>query len=272
MHHSLFLLLVCVFLSLPAFAGKKPSAEQILIKEEVNRLLSGVKGVRVITVGDWVVIQGKLKDCSQAELVERVQSAYRGNVLNLVGGTREPAAVFSQPESLYPYSPPPPLPAEGNEILDEMSEATNAEYEASQKRIREIHLDAVERLTKLGKKLEKENRKADAEAVAARAREIVAVDAVHAQKRYETEDIGKKFVVEVTGDTYGVVWGPGPYTGDSHLGTAAVHAGLILPGEQATLEVEVIEGTSNYPGSLQNGVQTTAWKPHWVTSVILRKK
>lgn len=58
--------------------------------------------------------------------------------------------------------------------------------------------------------------------------------------------------------TVGSVWGSGPYTADSAICTAAVHAGAIGPGGG---EVRMVTqpGQSAYAGSSRNGVTTSSW-------------
>jgi len=51
---------------------------------------------------------------------------------------------------------------------------------------------------------------------------------------------GRTYLYEVLGRTDGAVWGGNPYTLDSHLGTAAVHAGLAKPGLRAVVRVTVL--------------------------------
>ena len=50
----------------------------------------------------------------------------------------------------------------------------------------------------------------------------------------------------VTGAIDGSVWGTGTYTDDSALAAAAVHAGVVAPGESANLTVEVLPGQASY--------------------------
>jgi hypothetical protein len=66
--------------------------------------------------------------------------------------------------------------------------------------------------------------------------------------------VGEVYFVETIGDPEGTVWGSGIYTDDSSIPAAAVHAGLLAPGEHGTLRVTVREGLSSYKGSTQNGV------------------
>src|SRR5689334_559273 len=49
--------------------------------------------------------------------------------------------------------------------------------------------------------------------------------------------INKVFYFEVTGATTGIVWGSGPYTDDSSLATASVHAGALKAGEVGVVKV-----------------------------------
>jgi hypothetical protein len=61
-------------------------------------------------------------------------------------------------------------------------------------------------------------------------------------------------VFTVTGTTEGSVWGTGIYTDDSRLAAAAVHAGVVSPGETANLTVEVLPGQASYQGAASHGV------------------
>jgi hypothetical protein len=66
--------------------------------------------------------------------------------------------------------------------------------------------------------------------------------------------------VEVTGVAQGSVWGNNPYTADSYLGAAAVHAGAIKVGETAVVKIKVKADAGGYTGSTQNGVTTNNCK------------
>jgi hypothetical protein len=70
--------------------------------------------------------------------------------------------------------------------------------------------------------------------------------------------------ITVTGSLNGgEVWGSGPYTDDSDMNVAAVHAGLVEPGETKTLVPENVSYHLSYPGSTRNGVTTTDWLFGW---------
>ncbi|HVV66697.1 MAG TPA: LCCL domain-containing protein [Candidatus Saccharimonadales bacterium] len=63
-------------------------------------------------------------------------------------------------------------------------------------------------------------------------------------------------------------WGSGPYTDDSALGTAAIHAGLISSGQTATIRVCSQPGQSSYTGSTRNGITTLSYGS-WPGSITL---
>ncbi|HUU01781.1 MAG TPA: LCCL domain-containing protein [Myxococcota bacterium] len=83
-------------------------------------------------------------------------------------------------------------------------------------------------------------------------------------------DIGKRFLYEVTGSLQGSVWGSEVYTSDSHLGAAAVHAGLLKPGEHGVVLVRILPGQKSYQGSTANGVTSNAYGP-WSVSFTIEK-
>jgi hypothetical protein len=75
----------------------------------------------------------------------------------------------------------------------------------------------------------------------------------------------------VTGVAEGQVWGSGPYTRDSVMGAAAVHAGLLKPGETDVLRLVVMPALPAYKGTVKNGVTTSDYGdfPHcWMLSRI----
>lgn len=82
---------------------------------------------------------------------------------------------------------------------------------------------------------------------------------------------GTVYYFRVTGVTEGQVWGSGPYTRDSLLGAAAVHAGLLKPGETKVLRMTVVPPLPSYTGTVRNGITTSDYAdfPHcWTLSAI----
>lgn len=70
----------------------------------------------------------------------------------------------------------------------------------------------------------------------------------------ELAEAGATYYFRVRGETDGPLWGTDIYTGDSALAVAAVHAGLVKPGESAVIRVTVVTPLSQYQGSLRHGV------------------
>ena len=73
--------------------------------------------------------------------------------------------------------------------------------------------------------------------------------------------VGTTLQFAVVGSTLGSIWGDGVYTSDSLLAVAAVHAGLLAPGERGIVTVEVIEGPAAYEGVERNGVASRSYGP-----------
>ena len=68
------------------------------------------------------------------------------------------------------------------------------------------------------------------------------------------QPVGATYYFRVCGAGDGPLWGTDVYTGDSSLGTAAVHAGLVKPGESAVVRVESVAPPPQFAGCLRNGV------------------
>lgn len=71
--------------------------------------------------------------------------------------------------------------------------------------------------------------------------------------------IGKTLQFSVVGSSVGTVWGDGVYTSDSVLAAAAVHAGLLQPGQTGIVSVEIIDGPDTYEGAERNGVASRSY-------------
>lgn len=76
--------------------------------------------------------------------------------------------------------------------------------------------------------------------------------------------------VTVTGATSGgVVYGTSIYTSDSDVSMAAVHYGLIVPGQTATITKKFLGPSSGYVGSTQNGVTSVSYSAEWCAMSLL---
>jgi hypothetical protein len=61
------------------------------------------------------------------------------------------------------------------------------------------------------------------------------------------------------GCTSGSVWGSGPYTADSLICVAAVHAGVITAKSGGDVSITIGPGLASYKGSSKNGVTSADW-------------
>ena len=71
--------------------------------------------------------------------------------------------------------------------------------------------------------------------------------------------VGQSLQFTVTGSTSGGVWGAGVYTDDSAVAAAAVHAGVVAPGQTAEVTITIKEGQSSYTATTANGVTSRSW-------------
>ena len=67
----------------------------------------------------------------------------------------------------------------------------------------------------------------------------------------------REFRLRGRGD--GLVTGSNPYTLDSCLATAAVHAGVLKEGEPGVVRVEIVQSPPAFKGSERNGITSETW-------------
>jgi hypothetical protein len=76
------------------------------------------------------------------------------------------------------------------------------------------------------------------------------------------QQVGQNFVFRVTGNPAGGgVWGTDVYTLDSNLSAAAVHAGVLRPGQAGLVRVTILGMHPGFQASLQNGVNSQGYGP-----------
>jgi hypothetical protein len=71
--------------------------------------------------------------------------------------------------------------------------------------------------------------------------------------------IGETFYFDVTGQVGYSIWGSEVYTADSHLATAAVHAGILKVGQRGIVKVTMVKSPESHRGSTTNGVTSANW-------------
>jgi len=70
---------------------------------------------------------------------------------------------------------------------------------------------------------------------------------------------GVSVYCRVTGATAGRLWGTEVYTSDSSLNAAAVHAGIVKPGQTAIVRVMLMGPQQSFGGSTRNGVTSSSY-------------
>lgn len=73
------------------------------------------------------------------------------------------------------------------------------------------------------------------------------------------EKAGTTYYFRVTGVAEGQLWGTDIYSGDSIIGCAAVHSGLLKVGETGYLKTTVVAPPERFVGSTRNGVTSTEY-------------
>jgi len=69
--------------------------------------------------------------------------------------------------------------------------------------------------------------------------------------------IGQTLTFKVTGNPAGSIWGTDMYTLDTRLATAAVHAGVLKPGETGNVRVQILGPQAGFVGSARHGVTSS---------------
>jgi hypothetical protein len=79
-----------------------------------------------------------------------------------------------------------------------------------------------------------------------------------------TGQVGKVLVFRVTGSQQqtGRLWGTDVYTMDSELALAAVHAGILKPGQTKSLRVRIHGPTAGFMGSSRNGLTSQSFNSY----------
>ena len=80
--------------------------------------------------------------------------------------------------------------------------------------------------------------------------------------------VGKTYLFEVTGNTSGNLWGTEVYTADSTIAKAAVHMGILKPGEKGIVKVTLVESPPQHEGSDKNGVTSNPWASYPISYTV----
>lgn len=168
-------------------------------------------------------------------------------------------------EARRPWYPKPPtpakasLPAAAQKIVDGFSKQKVRVYQRAEAQLVPLRRAAVRKLKRLQDRYCKQAKLDEALAVRAKIYEVLGVRRDPGALRARPGDVGKSFLYDVRGSASGSVWGTQIYTTDSTLATAAVHAGVLKPGQRGIVRVRIFPGQPNYQGSTANGVRTMSY-------------
>ncbi len=90
------------------------------------------------------------------------------------------------------------------------------------------------------------------------------------QLRADASQIGQVWYFEVVGNTSGSIYGTEIFTSDSSLAMAAVHSGVLVPGERGIVKVTILPGQSNYVSSTRHGITSHAYSSWGVSFKVER--
>jgi hypothetical protein len=156
-------------------------------------------------------------------------------------------------------APSTKLPKDAQKILDGL-EARRLKYlRQAERRLEPYRNAALRKLKQLQDRYCKQAKLDEAVAIRNRIRQVLGVQKDPGRIRAQPGDVGRSTLYEVVGAGNGTVWGTDIYTTDSHLGTAAVHAGILKPGQRGIVRVRILPGQSNYVGSTRHGVTTSGY-------------
>jgi LCCL domain len=83
--------------------------------------------------------------------------------------------------------------------------------------------------------------------------------------------IGRTFYFRVAASQEGTVWGTDHYTSDSHLGSAAMHAGALELGEEGVVRVTMVDmSRMTIRGCMRHGVMSHDWSSYPVGYRVVR--
>jgi hypothetical protein len=90
------------------------------------------------------------------------------------------------------------------------------------------------------------------------------------QLRADATQIGQVWYFEVVGNASGSIYGTDIFTSDSSLAMAAVHSGVLVPGERGIVKVTILPGQSNYVSSTRHGITSHAYSSWGVSFKVER--
>ncbi len=196
------------------------------------------------------------------QMTKLIIMALSGVVLGPTGGVPDQGR---RPLPVLPLSPEVQLPKAAQQIVDEFHEQQRKVLARAEQQIAPERRAALKRLKALQDQLTQQARLDDALAVRLIIRELGGVRPDPGNLHLSVDQIGKTLRYALTGATNGTVWGTDIYTSDSHLATAAVHAGVLKAGESGVVIVHVLAAQTTFAAKTRHGITSMAYG-HWPVS------
>jgi formylglycine-generating enzyme required for sulfatase activity len=90
--------------------------------------------------------------------------------------------------------------------------------------------------------------------------ELIKANKILVANRLPASVLGDEYIVLLKReDAQGSVWGSGPYTLDSNLRSAAIHAGVIPPGAAGLVRVVCVKSPDSFSASSRNGISSSSY-------------
>lgn len=163
------------------------------------------------------------------------------------------------------------LPPDAKKIVDRLTKERQAIYRRAEATLAPLQREAARKLRLLQNRYTRGAKLDEALAIRAKIREVLGIRADPGGLRAQPSDIGRSFLYEVTGSNSGSIWGSQVYTTDSHLSTAAVHAGVLKVGQRGVVRVWILPGQSSYASSRSYGVKSHGYGP-WSLSFSVERQ
>ena len=151
------------------------------------------------------------------------------------------------------------LPADAVRVVKDFQKGAMEIQKKADEQIQPLRKKAILKLKALQDKYCREARLDEALAIREKIKEIKGILPDPGRLSIQPADIGKVLHFEVVGNPQGAVWGSEVYTSDSHLAAAAVHAGVLQPGQKGVVTVRILPGQQSYRGTAANGVTSRDW-------------
>lgn len=175
-----------------------------------------------------------------------------------------PRSIFPKVPRLQPRTSAPtvlmPLLEEGAKLVEDYRIKSRDIEESSREKVRLLGLDAAKPLQSIFEKYCQEAKLDEALAARSAIQKVTLAFITPLPDpgvpNFEVYEIGRVLYYETVGTVVGNVRGTDVYTVDSLLAAAAVHAGVLGPGEKGIVKVTVMPAQFEFLGSDRNGVSS----------------